>query len=541
MGGEVLQSDDDVIISANRDGDSRGGDIIFKTSGVERARLRSDGTGTGGLGGSQTYVVPNAVNDAAAILAAAPDIGLRVGTYKLPAGVQIPQQSIIQGRGGADAAFTTALTKIQCATDAVYVVRVDAFGVILERFAVEYTGVGTPTSGAGVYLPASDGMQIGGIQVKGFYDSFVLGGSNWWGDKLTAVDPVRYGFYLTGTRPDQGDAILSNVYALAGPNNNPTAAVYWDTGGGLDIHHLHVNYAWWNYPTLKKFTNGIDLRPTSSTQTSQVNVDDVIIDMVSGDCVHVDVVAPATLSRINFDNVKIRGSGAPARGYYLRNVQGCQIKNGYVDLGSSVSAVAGIDADFVTNLNIENVDFYGVPSNIPCILLGTNVLSASIKLGLISEQAITSTWTAGSKAWILDNKRAGNLAANGGPGFIQLAWKMPTLTSTSVYQTLWELTVKDSNVGSFSFDLELVTTSTAPYTTLTRKRLANYNGGTSALTTVGTDVDSTATQVDINFDTATTAGTVFIQAKRNVAGPATAAGWTVLTIRGPVAIVKAWN
>lgn len=52
---------------------------------------------------------------------------------------------------------------------------------------------------------------------------------------LVSFDAVNYGIYVTNSVPDHGDAVLRDFYILAGPNNNPAAALKWDSGGGLKI------------------------------------------------------------------------------------------------------------------------------------------------------------------------------------------------------------------------------------------------------------------------------------------------------------------
>lgn len=66
----AVVSDDDLVISSDANAAGAPGDLVFKTGGVERARITVAGVGSGLLGGSQTFLpASNGVDDTAAIQA----------------------------------------------------------------------------------------------------------------------------------------------------------------------------------------------------------------------------------------------------------------------------------------------------------------------------------------------------------------------------------------------------------------------------------------------------------------------------------------
>lgn len=65
--GQLFRSSNDLVLHAGDGSEKQVGDLIFKTSGVERARITHDGTGSGWanvLGGSLPLVLASISRDA---------------------------------------------------------------------------------------------------------------------------------------------------------------------------------------------------------------------------------------------------------------------------------------------------------------------------------------------------------------------------------------------------------------------------------------------------------------------------------------------
>lgn len=212
-----LVSDGDVTFESDRNQDGVG-DLVFRTAGVERARIKHDGSGTGWgnvLGGSSPYVITDfgAVGDGTtdnteaiqAALNAAASTTARSRVVLIPFGwfafsqIVVPTRVVLRGLGWGNygslygAGFESASTSFlfqqagsNCdaivfgrITDGVdYAGPLEMHDFILQQEASNTSGSGIAlTDVAGVVLATEDGFRISNVQVGGFAeDGFLFNG-----------------------------------------------------------------------------------------------------------------------------------------------------------------------------------------------------------------------------------------------------------------------------------------------------------------------------------------------------------------------------
>jgi hypothetical protein len=532
-----LVSNGDITFEADRDQDGAG-DLVFRTGGVERARIKHDGSGTGWpnvLGGSISYVHPSGGDDAALLGAALPDVGLRASaSYLIPNGWTIAGQAIIEGRGmGAPLQSGTfwqdALSSLSCATDGTDGVTLTAAGTYCDKFGVVCT-VAAPTGGAGFHWNGAHGFRARDISSKGFYyGARVESSTTYVLDGFLIVDPQQYGLYIGGS--DNGDGVVSNGYIYTN-SKAPTSAIRWEGGGGVKFEHVKVNQLQGN-----AWTNGIDIHALAATNTGELSFADCIIDWCSyGVLVNCD--AGGTLQELRFCDCSIKGSHILTNGYLVRSagnqIVGLEIKGGLVKMAPSSSTGVGsaFDIDNVDSVTIDGVDVIGVAAGVPIVKLGANVNAAVVRLGTIRATRSSKSYANGASVILLEMDGGGhNIAYGGGAGVSQFTATMPSQTiAKAAFTNIW--TVDVNSGAAVDITLNAIYNSGGVYRNVIQRRSLRRTGpGTASIATIGTDFADPASEVDIQWTVS--GSTVTIAAQIDAASAASSmTGYSTLGVVG---------
>lgn len=227
---------------------------------------------------------------------------LQAGTYALgTVGLNFTKRVRLAGAGPADALWATFGTLLTYTSPTGVAITVGAGGSELADLAVQYTGGTTPTAGAGIKVTSGNGLRLVDVAVRGFYDNLdVDNAAEWYGHRCFSYDPVRYGWRVRNTGlPDGGDMGIIDCQIIAGPTNAaPTAAISWESGGGLRLIGCKVNNR-----TGGKFGTG--LSTSMGSPTGVLVVDGCSIENVTGNGINIVTTGSATFNNLVVANTEI--------------------------------------------------------------------------------------------------------------------------------------------------------------------------------------------------------------------------------------------
>lgn len=191
----------------------------------------------------------------AAVIAAMPTTGgrllLQAGAYYLSSALTLDRPVRFEGVGGAltgDAGQATprAQTTIYVSSGTNNGIVIASDGCTLLDFAIVNTSSTTPTAGSGVLVTAGEFTRMARVSIVKFYDDLRFDdGFYYTVTDCTFTDPVRYGAYFrnaTSGEMDHGDqSVMGCTFTLFYTSRTPTAAVHWESGGGLRFENCKVN------------------------------------------------------------------------------------------------------------------------------------------------------------------------------------------------------------------------------------------------------------------------------------------------------------
>lgn len=250
----------------------------------------------------------NETTDSAAIQAAhdalpsyGGEIVLAAGAYGL-SGVTFTKPVTLTGKGMGDpyagrqgssdtnhrnARGITSLLVSSATIDALTVVN----GCTLRDFTMVNTAT-TPTAGSGIKVATGNSLRFQRVAVLGFYDnvSFVIQGEYWTMEDCFMYEPVRYGLWLRNTQNgDAGDGVVQGCSFVC-INRLASAAIRYESGGGLKITGLKVNG---RNPT-GAFTTGVDLALADGVATADLLITTSSFENISGYAVRLGRVSGGT-------------------------------------------------------------------------------------------------------------------------------------------------------------------------------------------------------------------------------------------------------
>ena len=457
-----------------------------------------DGSISGGSG-----LTPSGGDDSASIQGRAPDVRLGAGSYSAPSGLSFASKAAVSGIGAASRDYSSAadaLSEILCTSPTADGVNFAANPARIEKTGIRSTAA-SPSAGAGLACPSSSGFTARDLHIRGFYDGIRHAGVYYDLDNIIVSNPARYGIYLNGGfgGVDYGDGNIRGCTLLCGPVNQGSSALRWEGGGGMKVRDLKVNAGG------KYWVNGIDVVSQPSTSTGELSFGDCVIDNYTGKGVNLDCTAASSaVSGIVFDNCLVKSSANPTNGYVIRGTcPRISIVGGGVYMGSN--ALSAFDIDNVVHVTIDGVVIAGVPQTNPMIKVGGTVTSFNCKLGNLCPPGATAAvvWPTGS-TWLFSAAVGPHQLARAGTNAqLDFAWTLPTVNSTSTWANLWE--IAGMNYGPVSMELMIVvrqTGQTPDEIAYYGRRISTYNSSALTLTTVGTDVLTHPTDIEVQWVTA---------------------------------------
>lgn len=435
------------------------------------------------------------------------------GTYELTT-VNITKPVRIMGAGGTSPLGLSG-TQLDFKSTTADGLNVTADGVVMEDITVRNSAATTPTAGVGIHFVNGDWAHLNRVTVIGFYDCVNFDtGFYYTINDCRIYDPVRYGMYLRNTTPGQYDfgdqSITNTVFTSYFYNRNASAAVRWESGGGMKFVGNKINGN-------SQPTPGHGSGTTAGGGKFGVGLDWAVADGVST----VDLMVTGC-SLENCTTAMVRAGLAGTTGYFSNIViTGNEIGFGYasctgvilngVSLGHLTNAVisdnifsnlpnGSISASYVTGLVIGKNAHEGITGDI--ISLGTNVQNTDIEPQRVNTNAVV----------LLRDGTAGQYTNAGPFGDIRHEYvrEVPA-TVTLSYGELWQIDVPAYGAGRY----ELTIAGQVSGVGSVFRKYSGYFFRDNGLVSLGApdqNITGGASGLDVNLDTAT-AGTVKFQIK----------------------------
>jgi hypothetical protein len=424
----------------------------------------------------------------AAIDAASAGIGgevlLPTGDYLITSGLSVTGAGVtIRGTGRTSAKIHTTSRTIDMLT-----VSADHFrmtGVSLNRAGL------AATAGSGLYLASGSYASIDNCTIAGdagvsFYDNVrTLDAHGWTFFNCTISDPVRYGIYVRNTAaPDTGDSTI--LGCILDSSVASAAAIRIESSGGIRMVDTKVSH----------HAYAIDLQVADGVTTSVL--------VVNGNSMESQTTAAVRLGRLGTTGV-YGGIVITGNEFLCTNGgDGIVVAEGvynFIVSGNTMFGASGhygVDVQAAANMGAIN---------------GNILLSFGTGIRLAATAALVSIGV--NNYLTVPVPIEDNIYASYAQSWVEHAYRFPViaLTSDSVYRTI--ATVDLDSVRGCRLDVVLEGTIdwSAVVARSIQKLVSRGAGGNCTVTAVS---DTAAGSViDVQFDVATTPGSVIIGVRRN--------------------------
>lgn len=252
------------------------GSLILSASSVGSRSVLNvlDYGATGGGSTDDTSSVQAAIDD---LPSEGGVVFFPAGTYKITAPLTVATSAKFEGAGVGSAdhlvSSPTVLSFTSTSTDGF---QVSASGCTFRDMAIINSG--TSTAGAGISITSGNYMTLDRVGVRGFYDCVSLEKGIYYQIRACYfLVPARYGLRIQNTEvADAGDGFVGDGCVFFPKTSGSTAAIRWETGGGLKVNGVKININ-----GAGKFTYGIDASIPDGESTSVFLVEASSIENIS--------------------------------------------------------------------------------------------------------------------------------------------------------------------------------------------------------------------------------------------------------------------
>lgn len=353
---------------------------------------------------------------------------------------------------------------------------------------------GTPTAGAGIKVDNSAAFCLfNGLSIEKFYYGIdFVAATSWNVAECYIINSVQYQIYVRNTAAgDSGDQVIEGC--TLDSSVSTAAAIRIESGGGLKVYGNKI----------LRHQIGVDLQVEDGVLTSVLLIDGNSIEMQS--VRHIRLGRKGTTGiykMIVISNNQHNYMTGITDGYYfgpgLDNVN----VNGNVSEGYSSSPFIDIQGGLDYLIDGNKLEGWGTG-----IRIGAS--AAGVKVGTNSFEQIAKP---------IEDNSPRNV---GRPtDILHRYMDSITITSDATYTNIWKLDISTYRGCAVSLFIEGVLSGAGAVSRKIEK-IVHRVGGACAVTNVA-DV-SAASAVDVQFDTATTSGSVYIGLKRNAAAGGTSA------------------
>lgn len=402
---------------------------------------------------------------------------------------------------------------------------VNASGFTAMDLAVVNKSGTKPTAGTGIRVTRGDGAHLARVRTAGFWNNVSFEQSEYatFTDCLF-IDPANYGLWTRNlTTGDQGDMSIKGCsFSYSGSVNwTGATAIRWESGGGLKLDNCKVNRG--PRGGVGKFAFGVYLAVADGVSTS--------VFMFTGNSFEnttsAGILARPAGTTGSIGKMAIVGNEFSANGVAI-DVEGYSPAVPFSNL-----AIDGNVIDGSTNaIYLQNVDGFAIGPNILRVTGNGILIDTGCKNGVVGRQVVL-----GSTSNVVQNNSS-TLFSDHTTGPVDIDWhdkrNIPLTTSTTVYTQLHSFGVSPYAAGVVEVTLSAIVQGVGSGTKVLRRSFTRGSGGTSSVTTVGTDVASGA-NFDVNFDTSSTAGNIVVQIRLNsVTGGTDINGSSTIDIKGDI-------
>lgn len=187
------------------------------------------------------------------------------GIYTTSGGYTLSKPGLILGDGCAEPNAATWVSAVSCTSATAKLFTVAHDGVTFRGLHLRNTAGSTPTAGAAISAETTaDGLRIDACSVRGFYINVdLVDGAEGYITDSSFYSPVLYGLKVRHVDlVDAGDHGIVNCQFIA-ETHNATAAIRWESGGGLRLVGCKINAR-----GSARFTYGLDASFGSGVETT---------------------------------------------------------------------------------------------------------------------------------------------------------------------------------------------------------------------------------------------------------------------------------
>jgi len=455
------------------------------------------------------------------------------GTFRISAELIINKPLVIRGGGGMFSAANqggtwpgVAGTNIVTTSATANGLRITSGGVVIEDIAVVNTRTlaSPPTAGSGIFMETANNFRLSRVTVAGFYDCVLAEGRFGNMDSCNIYDPVRYGILFRNDNTDEydfGDQGISNCnIAMYGRKTTATAAVRWESGGGIRwTGNKIVAGTGPGASGIGMFEYGLDLMVADTVSTVEFMVAGGAISTCTQACIRIGTQnsggTAGGFNSFTVSGIVFQGAAGTGKGIVVGSSTSATVNNiqQVVIIGNTFKGVTsgGIVAYNMRGLMVGPNLWNGEAYTGPLITLAGSS-SAGSDNGVstqqvdIYRQTVINSVSQPSYTVIKDNRVIGTIGSQ--DGFVEYRYKRNMYTNTSGWKTMFTIEPPNSGGGGM---IEVNVTGAdsiagggSPFFARRIRRgfiKAGTTGGAITVTTLGTDelVSTTGVLGDANF------------------------------------------
>lgn len=464
-------------------------------------------------------------------------IWLSAGAYALPSGYAFTKRVRIQGQGignpygwnisGYPGAYPPprllrGLTSIICDSTTATCLSFAETGNTLCDLAIINTSVTNPTAGAGVVFSLASLCRMDRVAVTGFYDNVDINNGGLWAITGSYIaDPVRYGVRIRNVNtPDEGDGFIgaSSIYAVS---RNGSAGIQWESGGGMKVAGCKIN----GYTGFAAYDAGIRYA-LANVSTS--------VGTITGCSIENAVVG------IEFN--RQGASGAYSRLAVVGNQFGVGTNTDYgvwmrtagfsdITISDNVFGDIGrpIRIDYGTHIRIGTNQHSNTTLSGPAIAIGSTATDVLVERQQVNPSPNSYSIIVADES--VDAARVDYVHER----------RLGAITSSN--SNMYSLTVRADRAGTFDFRVAGIADGVGAFSLNGTRSYIRTGSGNVTLATVGVDLEvgAASTDVEVTFDTTTTAGVIEVLLKLRAGATATDLDGTFgIDVKGHLSQFRVW-